>query len=242
MYEHILFEKSGAIATVTLNRPEKLNAYIPELGDEVVDAFRRLRDDAEVRAVILTGAGRAFCAGVDLDYLKERPPASRRPLGEEDFLRKFPLDLLTYPKAVIAAVNGHAIGAGVTMILPCDIRIAAAGAKMAVPFTRIGILPGLGSTHLLPRLVGRGKALELLLTSRTFLAEEALEMGLVNKVVPAEALLPEARAMAGLVAECKPECNAVVKRSLLTGETSSMEEAMANERALQQELRKLRGR
>jgi enoyl-CoA hydratase/carnithine racemase len=240
MYEHILFEKDGAVATVTLNRPAKLNAYIPELGDEIVDAFHRLRDDAEVRAVILTGAGRAFCAGVDLEYLKGAPEG-RRALGEEDFLRKFPLELLTYPKAVIAAVNGHAIGAGITMILPCDIRIAAAGAKMAIPFTKIGILPGLGSTHLLPRLVGRGKALELLLTSRTFLAEEALEMGLVNRVVPLESLLAEARALALQVAECQPECNAVVKRSLLYGENASMEEAMANERAVQQELRKLRG-
>jgi enoyl-CoA hydratase/carnithine racemase len=176
---------------------------------------------------------------VDLEYLKGAP-AGRRALGEEDFLRTFPLELLTYPKAVIAAVNGHAIGAGITMILPCDIRIAAAGAKMAVPFTKLGILPGLGSTHLLPRLVGRGRALELLLSSRTFLAEEALEMGLVNRVVPPGSLMSEARALGLQISECRPDCNALVKRELVYGEGATMEEAMANERAMQQELLKLR--
>jgi len=247
-YEHILFDVSDGVATITLNRPEKLNAYITPMGDEVTDAFRSVRDDAAVRAVILTGAGRGFCAGVDLDHLKAHETggnaaAGKGPrLGEEDFLKKLPLELVAYPKPVIAAVNGAAIGVGVTMILPCDVRIAAAGAKLGVTFTKLGILPGLGSTHLLPRLVGRAKALELVLTARVVLAEEAAEIGLVNKVVPADEVVKEAREWAALMAEKRPEVLAAAKRALDFGETHGMEEAMRNEERASAELRKTRGR
>jgi len=234
-YEHILFEVSESIATITLNRPEKLNAYITPMGEEVTDAFHRLRDDAAVRAVILTGAGRGFCAGVDLEHLQAHraggnAAAGRGPrLGEEDFLKRLPLELLEFPKPVIAAVNGAAIGVGVTMILPCDVRLAAAGVKLGLTFTALGILPGLGSSHLLPRLVGRAKALELVLTARVILAEEAAQIGLVNRVVPAGELLKQARAMAAAMAEKRPEVLAAAKRSLHFGASHGMEEAMRNE-------------
>jgi enoyl-CoA hydratase/carnithine racemase len=239
--EQIRYEVEAGVATITLHRPEKLNAYTTEMGDEVVEAFAQARDDASVRSVILTGAGRAFCAGVDLEHLKahmaDGNASSKAKLGEEDFLRKLPLDLLMYPKPVIAAVNGPAIGVGVTMILPCDVRIAAEGAKFGVTFAKLGLLPGLGSTHLLPKLVGRAKALELVLTARVLLAPEAAAIGLVNRVVPGDSLLPEAHAMAAMMAECKPEVLAAAKAALHFGADASMADAMRNEQEASAALR-----
>jgi 2-(1,2-epoxy-1,2-dihydrophenyl)acetyl-CoA isomerase len=242
MADPVLIDAKDGVATVTLHRPDKLNAYTTEMGDAVVAAFRRMRDDPDVRAVILTGAGRGFCAGVDLEHLRAHQAgdnAAKGPrLGEEDFLTKFPLELLEYPKPVIAAVNGAAIGVGITMILPCDLRIAAAGAKLGLTFTKLGILPGLGSTHLLPRLVGMGKALELVLTAKVIRAEEAESIGLVNRVVPPEAVLDEARAWATSMAEMRPEVLAAAKRALHSGARSSMAEAMKNEQAESAALRR----
>jgi enoyl-CoA hydratase/carnithine racemase len=242
MYENILYEQSDGIATITLNRPDKLNAYTTQMGDEVVDAFARIRADDEVRVAILTGAGRGFCAGVDLEHLKAHQAGGNAQkdspkLGEEDFLKKLPLDLLAFPKPVIAAINGHAIGVGVTMVLPCDVRIASAGAKIGITFAKLGILPGLGSTHLLPRLIGQAKALELVLTARIFRAEEAAEIGLVNRVVPGEELMNEARAMAVEMSQIDPEVLAHAKRAIHFGAHSTMSEAMENEQAQSKELR-----
>ncbi len=234
MYESILYETADRITTITLNRPDKLNAYTPQMGVDLVDAFTRARDDAGVRVVILTGAGRGFCAGVDLDVLKQsqRAPDSGGPrLGEEDFVRRFPLELAEFPKPVIAAINGAAIGVGVTMTLPCDLRIASDTAKLGLTFAKLGILPGLGSTHLLPRLVGMARALDLVLTARVISASEAAEMGLVNKVVAEDALLKEARETAASMAACRPEVLRHAKRALHFGATSTMEEAMRNEAA-----------
>ncbi len=239
-YEHILFDVAEGIATITLNRPEKLNAYIPPMGDEVCHAIRGLRDDAKVRAVILTGAGRGFCAGVDLDYLKANPPSPDGKFAGDDFIRNLPRELTEYPKPVIAAVNGHAIGVGVTMILPCDLRVAAAGAKLAVPFTKLGMLPGLGSSALLPRVVGLGRAMDLVLTARTLVAEEALELGLLNRVVPGDRLQAEVRALALQIAGNVPESLAFAKRALHQGLQLSLPEAIENERALGDELRRRR--
>jgi 2-(1,2-epoxy-1,2-dihydrophenyl)acetyl-CoA isomerase len=248
VYENILYEASDGIATITLNRPDKLNAYTTEMGDEVVDAFANVAGDDNVRAVILTGAGRGFCAGVDLEHLKaheagENAAEGKAPrLGEEDFLKKLPLDLLEFPKPVIAAVNGHAIGVGVTMILPCDIRIAAEGAKIGLTFAKLGILPGLGSTHLLPNLVGPAKARELVLTAKIIRAEEAAAIGLVNHVVPAEELMERAREMAREMAAHDPKVLAFAKRALNFGARSTMAEAMENEQKLSGALRALRDR
>jgi 2-(1,2-epoxy-1,2-dihydrophenyl)acetyl-CoA isomerase len=230
---HILTDVSDGIGTLTLNRPEKLNAYTTEMGEEVTAVVRAWRDDPAVRAVILTGAGRGFCAGVDLDHLAAHQAganASRGPqLGEEDFLRKLPLELVAYPKPLIAAVNGAAIGVGVTMILPCDVRIAAEEAKLGLAFVKLGILPGLGSTHLLSRIVGRAKALELVLTARTIPAREALEIGLVNQVVPGAELAETARGVAAAIAAHRPEVVAAAKAAVNYGAEHSMEDAMRNE-------------
>jgi len=241
MYEHVKYEVEDAIATVTLNRPDKLNAYIPAMGDEVVDAFAKARDDETVRVVILTGAGRAFCAGVDLDFLKAQmatPNPNGPRLGEEDFVRQWPLDVLAYPKPVIAAINGAAIGVGVTMTLPCDVRLAAEDAKLGLTFAKLGMLPGLGSTHLLPSLVGLSRALDLVLAARTVTAQDAAAMGLVQDVVAAADLQAAARAKAVAMAQCRPEVLTAAKRALRFGAASSMEDAMRNERERSAEIRR----
>ena len=229
----ILTDVADGIGTLTLNRPEKLNAYTPSMGEEFTATLRAWRADAAVRAVVVTGAGRGFCAGVDLEHLRAHQAganASRGPrLGEEDFLRKLPLELVEYPKPLIAAVNGAAIGVGVTMILPFDVRLASEGAKLGLAFVKLGILPGLGSTHLLPRIIGRAKALELVLSARTIPAREALEIGLVNAVLPAEKLLPAARELAASMAAHRPEVLAAAKAAVNYGAEHSMEEAMRNE-------------
>jgi 2-(1,2-epoxy-1,2-dihydrophenyl)acetyl-CoA isomerase len=244
-YRNILTDVSDGIGTLTLNRPEKLNAYTTEMGEEVTAVLRAWREDAAVRAVILTGAGRGFCAGVDLEHLKAHQAgqnASKGPrLGEEDFLRKLPLELVAYPKPLVAAVNGAAIGVGVTMILPCDIRIASEGAKLGLAFVKLGILPGLGSTHLLSRIVGRAKALELVLSARTILAPEALEIGLVNAVVPADQLAAAARELAASIAAHRPEVVAAAKAAVNYGAEHSMQEAMRNEERASAALRERKG-
>ncbi len=246
MYDHISLEVREGVATVTLNRPDKLNAYIPAMGDEVVDAFGRIRDDADARVVVLTGAGRGFCAGVDLDALKEHQASvaasGGKALGEEAFVKRFPLELAAFPKPVIAAINGAAIGVGVTMVLPCDLRIAAESAKLGVTFVKLGILPGLGSTHWLPRLVGMANAKDLVLTGRVVRAPEALSMGLVNRVVPDGELMKEVREVADALAALDPPVLAAAKRVLHAGAEATMEEAMQNEARESAALRKLRGR
>jgi len=255
LYHHILFEcDDEGIATLTLNRPDRLNAYTLEMGEEVVDAFRRASGDEAVRVIILTGAGRGFCAGVDLEALKasQAEPASMSDsmsdsekstgpkLGEEDFIRKFPLEVQACPKPVIAAINGHAIGVGITMVLPCDVRIAAEDAKLGLTFAKLGILPGLGSTHLLSRLVGMGKAQELVLGARVLLAPEAAEIGLVNHCVPGDELMARARAMALEMAACDATTLAFAKRALHEGAGLSLADAMKNEQKLSAELRATR--
>lgn len=241
----LLVEAEAGVATLTLNRPAKLNAYTVEMGEAIVAAFRKILLDEAVRAVIVTGAGRGFCSGVDLDALKSQPEspqnsASGPRLGEEDFVRFFPQELLDFPKPVIAAINGAAIGVGVTMTLPFDFRIAAQGAKMGLPFSKLGILPGLGSTHLLPQIVGRATALDLVLTGRVVDAEEALRIGLVHRVVPPDELLSVCRATASALADCRPEVLAAAKRALTFGAEVSMAEAMANEQGESARLRKER--
>lgn len=241
-YEHIRFAVDDGVASITLHRPEKLNAYTVAMGDEVVSAFARCKNDAAVRTVVWTGAGRAFCAGVDLEQLKAHQAGATAPfatkLGEEDFLRKLPLELIAFPKPVIAAINGPAIGVGVTMVLPCDLRLAAESAKLGLTFAKLGLLPGLGSTHLLPRLVGMTKALDLVLSARVITAFEAAAIGLVDKVVADDDLLPTAHERARAMAQHRPEVLAAAKAALHFGASATMAEAMRNEQNASAELRR----
>ena len=245
VYQNILLEVSEGIATITLNRPDKLNAYTVAMGEDVVEAFDALKARDDVKVVILTGAGRAFCAGVDLEHLKEQFAAAERgeslpgpKLGEERFIRQLPATLATYPKPVIVAINGHAIGVGITMTLPCDVRLAVEGAKIGLTFAKMGILPGLGSTQLLQRIVGPAKARELMLTARVILAPEAAAMGLVNQVVPEGQLLEVARNMARHMAECNPKTLAAIRDCLHYGATASLEQSMKYEQETAARLRK----
>ena len=241
-YEQILLSLDDGVATLTLNRPEKLNAYLPEMGDEIVHAFRRLREDDEVRAVIVTGAGRGFCAGVDLEVLRNAGEnAGPGPqLGEEDFVRKLPLEIWNFPKPVIAAINGAAIGVGATMTLPCDLRLAAADAKIGFTFAKLGILPGLGSTHLLPRLVGMGKALEVVLGAEIILGAEAARSGLVQHSLPGAQLMEKTREIARTMAGYEPAVLAAARRGLREGAGLSLADAMKNEESLSAALREER--
>jgi len=237
MAEFTLYDVSEGIATITLDNPEKLNAYNTVMGDEVVAWLRGARDDDAVRAVILTGAGRGFCAGVDLDHLKAHMAggnAGKGPkLGEEDFLRKMPLEMMEYPKPIIAAINGHAIGVGMTMVLPCDIRIASEGAKLGLAFAKLGILPGLGSTHVLPRLVGMGRAMELLMTGDFIDAHEAYRIGLYHRVVPSSELMKEGRGWAERLAAGPSFGLEITKKMLYREATMDVESALAAETEIQ---------
>lgn len=241
MYKHILLDVGDGIATITLNRPDKLNAYTVPMGEEIVEAFDALRDEDSVRAIILTGAGRGFCAGFDLQHQTEQAEGKTGDgprLGEERLVREFPLTLLRYPKPVIAAINGHAIGVGITMVLPCDIRIAAAGARIGFNFAHTGVLPGLGSTRLLHRLVGPAYARELVLTAEPVLAAQAQSMGLLNRVVQPDALMDTAREMAAAMAACRPDVMAAAKQLLAEGEAEAVAEAMQREQAASAALRR----
>lgn len=229
-YQHILYSVDERIATITLNRPDVLNAYTPDMGDEIVAAFRAAEKDNNVRAVILTGAGeRGFCAGADRIYLQQPIPPGTRLIGEEELIKSFALELAHFPKPTIAALNGHAVGIGMTMILPLDMRVAADHAKLALNFSKLGILLGLGSTHLLPKIVGLHKAQELVMTARTITAQEAAAIGLVNHVVPGDQLLAKARELALQCAECDPATLKFAKRALHYGASVSLQEAIANE-------------
>ena len=240
--ESLLVEKSDGIATLTLNRPDRLNAYTPQMGDELTAAFRALRDDDEVRVLILTGAGRAFCSGVDLEYLQGASEQERAKLGASDFIRVMPLELFEYPKPTIAAINGAAIGVGVTMVLPLDVRIAAEDAVLGLTFAKLGILPGLGSTHLLPRLVGPARARELVLSARVLRGEEACRIGLVQESLPAEQVLPAARALAETLAAHDPQVLAHAKRALAFGERADLAATLENEARASQALAEARKR
>jgi len=234
-YEQILYAVDAGIATLTLNRPDKLNAFTGTMGEELWDAFNVALRDPEVRAIIFTGAGRAFCAGVDLQAVAQPGQASLISAG--DFIRKFPEAMYHCPKPSICAMNGHAIGVGVTMALSFDLRIAAQDAKLAIPFAKLGMLPGFGSTQLLPRLVGRARALELALTARSILAPEAAQIGLVNQVVPAEAVLSTAREIATAIVGFDPLVLAHLKRSLNASQDLSLADAVLSESRIGGELR-----
>ena len=234
-YEQVLYEVDGGVAVVTLNRPDKLNAFTGTMGQELWDAFNRALADDAVRAIIFTGAGRAFCAGVDLQAVAQ--PGQAELISSGDFIRKFPEAMYHCPKPSICAMNGHAIGVGVTMAVSFDLRIAAEDAKLAVPFAKLGMLAGFGSTHLLPKLIGRGRALDLILSARSVLAPEALAMGLVNQVVPAEKVLETALALAKTLAGYDPLVIAHAKRSLNASQELDLAGAVVSEGKIGVELR-----
>jgi 2-(1,2-epoxy-1,2-dihydrophenyl)acetyl-CoA isomerase len=232
MTDGLRVEVDGPVATVTLDRPEALNALTVPVKVALREALEALDADHSVRAVILTGAGRAFCAGQDLAE-REQPDAA--PLEVEVRERYNPIirALRSMGQPVIAAVNGVAAGAGVSLALACDLRIAAEEARFMLAFGRIGLVPDSGASWFLPRLVGSAKAAELALVGDTVDAAEALRIGLVSKVVPGAQLMEEARALADTLAGGAPLANALTKQALQRAMTIDLDEALEGEAKLQ---------
>ena len=231
--EPVLYAVVDGVATITLNRPDRLNAWNREMGEGWSASLARAAADPEVRAVVVTGAGRGFCAGADMSLL-ESIGGGAAVVGEEQ--RVLPTQAIAVPKPVIAAVNGACAGLGLVIALCCDIRVAAAGAKFTSAFARRGLIAEYGSSWLLPRLVGLGRSLDILLSARVFLAEEALALGLVNQVVAPESVLAAATAYAhDLAANCPPGAMAVIKRQVYGHAAGDLETAVEESIRLMEE-------
>jgi len=240
------YEIAEGVATITLDRPDALNAFDRTLKDEFLAALKRAARDRDVRVVVVTGEGRAFSAGQDLrerlsgaarteEAVARDPAAPVTPLDEELRARYNPIVMAirSMDKPVIAAVNGVAAGAGMSLALACDIRIASESASFIEVFGRVGLIPDTGSTWFLPRLVGPAKALELIWTTDSVDAPTALALGLVNRVVPADQLTAETRALAVRLASAAPLALALAKRAVNRALEVGLSEALDYEASLQ---------
>ena len=215
---------ANRITTITLNRPEKLNAFFGTMREELLAALIAAEDDSDCRVVVLTGAGRAFCAGGDVEYMaglqrEQNIDAFRKLL---DAGRDVVLRIAAMPKPVVASINGIAAGAGCNLALACDYRIASDQARLGQTFVRIGMHPDWGGTWLLPRLAGRSRAFELLTTGRMIDASEALAIGIVDRVVTAAELIGETESFARTLAEAPPIAVAGIKRALAASERNDL--------------------
>jgi len=198
-YEHIILEKKEGVATLTLNRPEKLNAINRKMTEELENAMAEISKDKDVRVLVITGAGRAFCSGADVSDMTEATPVESRHWVHE--ANKIILAVTELEKPVIAKVNGFAVGIGCSLALSADMIIASENAQFSLLFSRIGLIPDGGSLFHLPRLVGPAKAKELIFTAKMVDAKEAERIGLINKVVPANELDNEVNTLAKQLAE-----------------------------------------
>ena len=236
-YQAILFEKKDGIAYVTLNRPEVLNARNRRMREELIDAVTAIRADPEVRVVILTGAGeRSFSAGRDLKEAAQEKVGvvaarqAKMEISDTEMIARL-------NKPVIAAINGFALGGGCEMALACDIRVAVEGAKVGLPEVSRGMIPGSGGTQRLSRVVGLGKALELILTGSVIDAEEACRIGLVNKVVPRDGLMAAAEEYAQAIATKAPVAVVLAKEAVREGYEMSLDDGLRLETDLSALLR-----
>lgn len=230
-YETLLYEVSEHVATITFNRPEKMNTWNAQVASELSEAMLKANTDDEVRAIVLTGAGRAFCAGADLerggDTFANRDDSGGRQSNEGRNTRNvYPNEI---DKPVIAAINGAAVGVGMTYPMLCDIRLASEGAKMGFVFTRRGMMPELAAHLIVQRVAGLSNAADILLSGRIFTSEEALEMGIVSKVFPKDQLLDAAHEMAKDYANTAPASVAITKHLLWQGLDSSPKKMMEAE-------------
>ncbi len=235
-FETLIYEKEGPIASVTLNRPEALNAYNIQMRNDLFEVLGAIRDDPEVRVVLFTGGGeKAFCAGADLsEFLTAPGPVVARQVR---FGRDLWGHFLSLPQPLIAAVHGYVIGSGIEIALCCDIRIAAAEARFRLPEVGLGIIPGAGGTQTLPRTIGKARALEMLLTGRWLESDEALRIGLVSQVVPREALRPTAWELARHIASLPSGAVRNAKAAIIQGMELTLEEGLLLERRLAVETR-----
>jgi 2-(1,2-epoxy-1,2-dihydrophenyl)acetyl-CoA isomerase len=216
MTDNLQFRVDEGIARIVLDRPERMNAFTFEMIDAWVEALRRCRTDDAVKVVLVTGAGAAFCSGGDIvemgDRLEQTPEQRKRELFER--IERIPLALEDLDKPVIAAVNGVATGAGMDMALMCDIRYAAQSARFAETYVKVGLVPGAGGAHFLPRLVGTAKALELFFTGDFVDAQEALRLGIVNGVFPDATLMNEVEKIARRIAAAPALTIRMIKRAI----------------------------
>ena len=225
-YQNILTAVEGNVGVVTLNRPKVLNALNHELMDELVNALEAFEKDDNVRAIVLTGSERAFAAGADIKEMSEESAISillKNRFATWDKIR-------TMKKPIIAAVSGFALGGGCELAMNCDIIIASESAQFGQPEINLGVIPGAGGTQRLTRVVGKYKAMEMILTGRPITAHEALAMGLVNKVVPVELFLEEAKAMAKEIAKKSPIAVRLAKEAVLKTFDMSITEGLEFER------------
>lgn len=239
-FETLLYEKVDSTAYVTLNRPQALNVYNIRMRDDLYEVLSAIRDDDEVRVAIFKGAGdKAFCAGADLsEFLTAPSPVVARQVRfDRDVWGLF----LSIPQPLIAAVHGYVLGSGIEIALCCDIRIASEDARFGLPEVGLGIIPAAGGTQTLPRTVGRGKALEMLLTNRWIDAKEAYRIQLVNRVVPREKLLESAKEMAEKIASHDPVAIRSAKQAVVRGLDLPLTEGLRLEKMLASQLRAISG-
>lgn len=228
MYETIIVEKTDAkIAVITINRPDKLNALNTKVHEEGVAALDALKNDDDVRVVVFTGAGeKAFIAGADISEFAGQTSVTQRAVFQNRTLFN---SIDTFPKPVIAMINGFALGGGCELSMACDIRIASENAKLGQPEINLGIIPGGGGTQRLTRLIGEGKAMELILTGDMIGAEEALALGLVNHVFPADELVESTMKIAAKIASKSPIALQMAKEAVKTASRSNLDEGMKRE-------------
>jgi enoyl-CoA hydratase/carnithine racemase len=231
----VLEERSGSVATIRLNRPDKLNALNVELGRALVHALLRASQDSAVRAVVVTGAGRAFCAGGDIDLLLDMRKRNAKDELEGLLMagKEICLAISTMTKPVIAAVNGPAAGGGMNLALAADLRIASDQAKFAESFAKIGLYPDFGGTYFLPRIVGSAIAAELFYTAETISAEDALRLGIVNRVFPKDKFEEETKKIVDALASAAPVALRDVKRTILADDRKALEAKLDEEIRLQ---------
>lgn len=228
-YETILVERVDGICQITLNRPERLNAWTPRMGAELAEAVEAANEDDDVMAIVVTGAGRGFCAGADIgDVFKAQ--ADGKAVRSNEAPRDW-VGLVRSSKPMVAAINGAAIGVGLTQVLPMDYLIASENAKLSVRFVKMGLVPELASSHFLALRMGFGRAGELMLSGRTVLGSEALALGLVDRVTSSEDLLPAAIEVARGMGE-NPQASLKMIKELLTANASEADLAAVQKREL----------
>jgi 2-(1,2-epoxy-1,2-dihydrophenyl)acetyl-CoA isomerase len=237
-YESIKFTLAHGIAVLTLNRPDRLNSFTQAMHGEVRDALDKLQADKSARVLVLTGAGRGFCAGQDLNDRAVEPGAPGVDLGEsvEKFYAPLVTTLRTLPMPVICAVNGVAAGAGANLALACDIVLAAKSASFIEAFCKLGLIPDTGGTWVLPRLIGPARAMGLALLGDKLPAEKAEQWGLIWRCVPDEALMDEAMAMAEHFAAAPTKGLAFTKKAMLASWTNTLQEQLQLEAGMMREL------
>jgi enoyl-CoA hydratase len=237
-YEHIRLSRDGGVVTLAFNRPDTRNSMTPAMGEEVVQAVGEVRADPAARVLILTGSGSAFSSGGDLGMLARDAGASHggdapsMAGSPRDFYARY-LSIRTLPIPTIAAINGHAIGAGLCVALACDMRIAVTDARMGMTFTKLGIHPGMGATYFLPRLIGTQRACELFFTGRIIDAGEAERLGIVARAVPREQFDATVSGLAREIAAAGPIAVRMVKKAIYRGVEHSLDDMLEFE-SLQQ--------